>query len=199
MGWREGSRAAQFLERRLSGLRAFGVSAAGRFYPMAPLFAVSILALFLAVACSVDRSLEGLPEASALGAAPTTITVEGIEIAFSADVSRDFMPARGGKSGIMATASLRTVANESQVTYLPVLPAGVAIERLYVVRHDRVWVAKVREEPRGSVVAADVRVSAVDGPKWGPDETVDIIALVRVPRGAPVYVAVRGQRIIRLD
>lgn len=155
-------------------------------------FAVSILALFLTVACSVDRSLEGLPEAGALGAAPTTITLEGIEMAFTAEVARNFMPGADTRRGIMATASLRTVENAP-------VPAGVAIDRLYVVRQDRVWAAKVREEPRGPVVAEDVRVSAVDGPRWQPDETVDVIARVRVPRGAPVYVAVRGQRIIRLD
>ena len=165
------------------------------------------LSLFLAVACSADRALEGppepsalgsLPEASALGAAPTTITVEGTELALTAYVCRNYMPRAGGERGITATASLRTVANESQVTYLPLLPAGVAIDGLYVVRHDRVWVATVRDEGR-SINGVDLSVSAVDGPKWEPDETVDVIARVRVPRGAPVYVSVRGQRIIRLD
>ena len=108
------------------------------------------------------------------------------------------MPVAGG--GIMATASLRTVANYApRIPYLPQLPAGVAIDRVYVVRHDRVWVAKVRDEPRRSVGAVDLEVTVRDGPFWEPDETVDIIARVRVPSGAPMYVAVRGQRIGRSD
>jgi hypothetical protein len=167
---------------------------------------VNVVVLFLPVACSVDRSLAGLRERDAISAASTAITVEGVDLAFTAHVSRDYMPVAAGKYGIMVGAELQTVANWSQVpcsrgsttcfpTYSPLVPAGVAIDRLYVVQDGRVWATKVREDPR-PLQGDSFHVSARDGPHWERGQLVDIIARVDVPDGAPKYVGVKGQPIV---
>jgi hypothetical protein len=152
-----------------------------------------------ALACKPDRALEGLPAAEHFGSAQPSLMVDGIELSFSGMVSRDYMPTIGiwgnetGKKGISASARLARVPVRSSPPRRGPIPQGVVIQRIFVVKGDRVWVPRVEyrpKEPEGKHYAG-----SRDGPLWKPGELVDLYAEVSMPQGPPVYLGARGVEI----
>ncbi len=146
----------------------------------------------LAIACTPERALEGLPEAAALRAARPTFTVDGLEISLTVDVARNAMPGMP-RRGIMVGAWLKPVRTPSLKGLDLLLPEGTAITRIFVVNGDRVWVTEA--QPRGRPMDDEVRVNAGDGPDWERGQTVDVYAEVTMTRWPTVYVAARGEQI----
>lgn len=171
-------------------------------------FQVGLLwtAALLALSCGSERSsyaVEGalveLPEAQAIAAASKTLTLDGMNIVFSADVRRDFSlnlaePDREIKG---ARVLGRMSARKKGMGHVA-LPDGVAIDRIFVVREDRVWVTMVENRETGLV--GSYTVFGVDElPKWTPGTLVDVVAELRMPGGPPVYLAVRGVKVIPIS
>ena len=167
---------------------------------MVRLFLPLLLVLALAVACSRDpsQSLEKLPEADALRAATThTLSFQGEEISFNAEVARDFMPG-AGVNGLMVSGTLKRVPTRASMVLPQAFPEGLRIEQLYVLRGDRVWAPEVRGLWQGST-RSFFRAGANDGPIWDQDQPVDVFARVTIPEGGTLYLAVRGQQIRRVQ
>jgi hypothetical protein len=61
------------------------------------------------------------------------------------------------------------------------VPATLRAKDVWVVMGSEVWRAPFREERTRSETAPDYELVARDGPKWGPDVTVDVV--VRVTDG----------------
>lgn len=69
---------------------------------------------------------------------------------------------------------LTAIARVQTVDRTPV-PATLRATDVWVVLGSDVWRAAVREERPRSDTAPDYEVVARDGPKWGPDVTVDVV------------------------
>lgn len=163
-------------------------------------------AALLALSCGSERTsyaLEGplveLPEAQAFQAASKTLTLDGMNIVFLADVWRNFSlnlaePDREIKGArVWGHMSVRKKGMGHVA-----LPDGVAIDRIFVVREDRVWVTMVENRETGLV--GSYTVFGVDElPKWTPGTLVDVYAELRMPGGPPVYLAVRGVKVIPIS
>ncbi len=153
----------------------------------------------LAASCAPDRAYEGLPEARELQAAPATLTVDGMEIEFTANVSRNLMPRAPGPQevkGARVTGTLRGVPTGAASPHpIPFPYNRIAIQRLFVVSGDRVWVTKAKARERRQVGSLIMASGEDEGPKWEPGTVVDVFAEVVVPGGNLVYVAARGERV----
>ena len=107
-----------------------------------------------------------------LRAAPSTIDAGGVRLTLSASLWRDFMPP-SPPDGRPLTA----IARIQTVDRAPV-PATLRATDVWVVRGSDVWRAAFREERPRSDTAPDYEVVARDGPKWGPEVTVDVVLRV---------------------
>jgi hypothetical protein len=153
--------------------------------------------LLFALACKPDKpdsALQDLSEAGHFGSAQTSLMMDGAEFRFTCEVSRDYLDVifspELGPQGISASAKLARVPVRSSPLRLGPIPQGVVIQRILVVKGDRVWVPRVEyrpKEPEGIHYAG-----ARDGPLWEPGELVDLYAEVSMPQGPAVYLGARG-------
>jgi hypothetical protein len=152
---------------------------------------VPVLALLTgATSCTGghEGALASLPEAPALSAAPMQTTVAGTTLTLDAHAWRDMMPG-DPPQGLSVQATLRSVGGP--------IPAGVTMDRAYVVRDDRVWETPFTDEKCPSGPSFQERM-ARDGPMWGDMrrvERVDVIVRIRPPDGTAVYLSTRGEGI----
>ena len=98
-----------------------------------------------------------------------------------------------GNQGILVGARLTPVRTAELQGVPLLLPEGIVIERLFVVRGDRVWVSGV--ETRAGQTDARLQVHARGGPKWDPGMPVDVYAEVGLPGAPPTYVVSKGEQI----
>lgn len=169
------------------------------------------LTLALAVSCGsdrvaevADRPLAELPEAREIQAALRRFSINGIDIVFSAEVSRSFRLLPGGildqqqrweVGGVGVRGSLVLERTRAVRGRTVPIPDGVAIQRVFVVRGDRVWITTVSIEEDPSIGAHSF-IGVGEGPKWDYDLLLDVIAEVMMPDGDHIYVAERELRIL---
>ena len=131
----------------------------------------AVLALLsLAMSASCGKLQSGLVPTAELLSAPTSISVGGQQLTLGAELWRDFMPTIGpsepdGKP--LAAVMYFTAATGT-------VPAGLRIDRVWVVFGDEQWETATLEEhffDRYEVVARN-------GPKWGPGVNVHVIVSV---------------------
>jgi hypothetical protein len=109
---------------------------------------------------------------------------------------RDFAPGpETTAEGKPMIAVLKVTMHDATAAF----PAGVTVDRMWVLNGDQVWRTVPREEqPRGSSGRVDT-IEAVgrDGPRWGPGITVDVIVRLRDASGKTVLLRAAGQPIHR--
>jgi hypothetical protein len=132
--------------------------------------------------------------ASQLRTAPEAVTLPGGQtLRLSTYLWRDFQPV-SPVDGKPLIAVFR-VATADQTP----LPTGTRVDAAWVVFGDEVWNAQpVEEQPRESG-SPSLEVVGRNGPKWGPNASVDVIVQVRDDRNATYRLQAPQQPIARTD
>jgi hypothetical protein len=149
--------------------------------------AVTCLCVFIACSQSSPISPDVLP-ASELTSAPTRIVLGGRTLTLDASLWRDFMPV-SPPDGKPLAGALRIKTEDGSA-----VPAGVAADTAWVVHLSEVWSTLVIPQPRENT-APVYEVSVMNGPKWGPNVTVDVIVRLRDSTGHAALLRARGQTI----
>lgn len=115
---------------------------------------------------------------SDLRRAPAVVTIDGTMIQPQVVVWRDFQP--------ISPADGQPLRVSVRVT--PTVPS-VAVDRIWVLLGDSVWDATPQR------IEGSAEWLATDGPKWGPDVTVDVVSRLRAS-GATYLVRAADQTIL---
>jgi hypothetical protein len=150
----------------------------------------TIAAAVLLSGCDEPTTISTQP--GAFENVPTQVRVDGHDLTLEAHLWRDFQPISppDGKP-LIAVLWIKTADGRP-------FPAGVVADRVSVVYGDLVWTAPARQENESwhpSVLEAIAR----DGPKWGPEVTVDVVVRLRGPGGGEFLLRAPDQRIGRTD
>lgn len=135
-------------------------------------------------------------DAAALRQAPTrSAPLAGFTYSLETYLWRDFMPGPDAPAnGKPLIAVARVTVDDDTAAF----PAGVTVDRMWVVNGSEVWETVPREEqPRGSAKVETVEVVGREGPRWGPGITVDVVVRLRGPGGATTLLRAAGQPIHR--
>jgi hypothetical protein len=125
---------------------------------------------------------------SQLDSAPTRIVADGKTLTLSTSLWRDFMPI-SPPDGKPLVAVLKIAAeNGSEV------PASVTADTSWVIHSTEVWSAAVEQRPRAETAPA-YEVIARNGPKWGPDVSVDVVVRLVDSTGRSFLLRAPGQAI----
>jgi len=137
---------------------------------------------------STPASPSDLPT-SKLSSAPTRIVADGQALTLTAFLSRDFMPI-SPPDGKPLGGVLRIQTDDRS----PV-PASVRADTSWVIYDTEVWSTTVEQRARVET-APNYEVIARNGPKWGPDVTVDVVVRLRDSNGRVFLLRAPGQTII---
>jgi hypothetical protein len=152
---------------------------------MSAMVNVVVMIAAMSLACSTVPTSPGSarpdPTIGELRAAPLAVAIDGKRIEVQASLWRDFQPI-SPPDGQPLRVSIR-------------LPAAttVEVERLWVVSGDQTWNARPER------VAGTSEWTANEGPKWGPDITVNVVVRVRGSDGTDRLVRAADQVIKRVD
>ena len=133
------------------------------------------------------------PPLETLRNAPAGETLEGgTAVTLYAYLWRDFMPASppDGKP-LIASLEVRAVNPAA-------LPTDLSIEAAFVVLGDEVWSSSPQVE--GTCPSPDcIRAISREGPRWGPDVTVDVVVQIASGSSPSVLLRQPGVPISRTD
>lgn len=101
------------------------------------------------------------------------------------DAARNIMPGSPAV-GLMVRATLVSSGTP--------IPGGVALDRVYVLHGERVWVSEL-DTADHPPTSHRLEATARNGPMWGTESLVDVAVRLRVPEGSDVYLASRGVQI----
>lgn len=141
-----------------------------------------VLSLLLVCVIAGCQTAPSEPDPGDLRRVPTTAVVGGQPFTLPVDLWRDFMPF-GPPNGKPLAVVVR----------LPQHLATVAVERIWVIFGDEQWSAVAEQVPGTQDWVAR------NGPKWGPDVRVDVVALLREDNGRGVLVRAADRLIQRTD
>jgi hypothetical protein len=118
-----------------------------------------------------------------IDSAPTVLRVEHIDVTLEADLWRDFQP--------VAPPDGRGLAAVVRLTVDPFsgFRPDVVIESLHVVYGDEIWSSVPEKVPEPGGLGVLVEAISRNGPKWGPNVSVDVVAKVRTPDGTSLLKA----------
>jgi hypothetical protein len=133
-----------------------------------PIAVITILTLAVAGCGGSSPTSPSDVTRSQLAAAPTRIVADGKTLTLTTSLWRDFMPI-SPPDGRPLAAVLTIAAEDGS----PV-PATVTADTSWVIHGSEVWTAAVEQRPRAETAPA-YEVIARNGPKWGPDVSVDVI------------------------
>lgn len=125
---------------------------------------------------------------SQLIAAPTRIVADGRALTLTTSLWRDFMPI-SPPDGKPLVAVLTIVTEDGS----PV-PTTVTADTSWVIHSSGVWSAAVEQRPRAETAPA-YEVIARNGPKWGPDVSVDVVVRLVDSSGRSLLLRAPGQTI----
>jgi hypothetical protein len=133
-----------------------------------PIAVITILTLAVAGCGGSSPTSPSDVTRSQLAAAPTRIVADGKTLTLTTSLWRDFMPI-SPPDGRPLAAVLTIAAEDGS----PV-PATVTADTSWVIHSSEVWTAAVEQRPRAETAPA-YEVIARNGPKWGPDVSVDVV------------------------
>ena len=123
---------------------------------------------------------------------PATVQVDGHELTLEVSLWRDFQPI-SPPDGRPLVAILWVKTTDGRP-----FPAGVTADQVSVVFGDQVWTAPARKEQPSNQPSV-LEVVARDGPRWGPNVTVDVVVRLRGPGGSDHLLRAPDQLIGRTD
>jgi hypothetical protein len=108
-----------------------------------------------------------------LRAAPEKVEINGSEYTLETDLWRDFMPVSPPDgSPLMALVKIKA-AGETAIS------SKIDATRLWVVKDEEIWETEFTSE-EFSTTGDTLEKVARDGPKWGPEITVDVVVKIVV-------------------
>lgn len=128
-----------------------------------------------------------------LRAAPVTVMVGQQALVLVPSLWRDFQPI-SPPDGKPLVAVLRVKANDGAA-----LASTFHVDGAWVIYGAEVWTASVGEEKLASPSPVYYEVVARDGPKWGPNVSVDVVVRIREPSGSSKLLRAAAQLIQRTD
>ena len=137
-------------------------------------------ALSLLVVCGCSRGGPTGPDSlldSNLTSAPTSTVLAGHTLTLRASLWRDFQPITP-PDGKPLVAVLQVTTDDGS----PV-PSSIRAEFVWIIYGTEVWTSVPQEERARAETAPLYEVVARDGPKWGPDVTVDVVVRLRDGNG----------------
>lgn len=121
-----------------------------------PFIFILYISLFISSCASADE----------LRSSPTTVNIGSSALTLDAYVWRDFMPPTDTNGDPMrSTVTLNLISG-------PEILNEVHLVRQYVVYENEVWTADLQDLSIGS---STYQGTSINGPKWGPDVSVDVI------------------------
>ena len=153
---------------------------------------LSLVFLVAAGSCSATRMTASVPTGD-LQAAPVSVIVGRQTLVLVPFLWRDFMPV-SPPDGKPLVAVLRVQANDGAA-----LAATFHVDGAWVIYGAEVWAASVGEEKLASPSTVYYEVVARDGPKWGPNVSVDVVVRIREPSGSSQLLRAAAQLIRRTD
>lgn len=147
-------------------------------------------ALFTLSACSSQApTAPDEPSTRDLTAAPTSVMLGGSTLTLDTSLWRDFMPISppDGKP-LVGVLRVRTV-NGSMV------PDTVRADAVWVIFGEQVWSPAAREERSRTETSPVYELVVRDGPKWGPNVTVDVVVRLREASGPGLLLRAANQPI----
>lgn len=125
---------------------------------------------------------------SQLISAPPRIVADGKTLTLTSSLWRDFMPISPPDGKPLVAVLTIATADGSPV------PATVTADTSWVIHSSDVWSAAVEQRPRAETAPA-YEVIARNGPKWGPDVTVDVVVRLVDSTGRSFLLRAPGQTI----
>ena len=153
--------------------------------------AAAVLATLAMVSCSDDPTGPGGSVAELRGA-PVSVDVAGRKLSLETDLWRDFAPITPPQGRPLA-AVLRIHANAGA------LPSGLEANAVWVVYGDQVWATEDLDIRPPDATQPYLEVVARNGPKWGPDVTVDVIVRLVDAEDRRWLLRAANQTILRTD
>ena len=133
----------------------------------------ALTATLILNACGGSSSTAPSLLRSGLAAAPIRVVLAGKSLVLDASLWRDFMPI-SPPDGRPLTAVLQVRAEDGSR-----VPATVGVDMVWVLNGADAWSTVPREERSRNETAPIYELVARDGPKWGPDITVDVVVRLR--------------------
>lgn len=137
---------------------------------------IVLFVLFAFISCNKNK-IDGTVQtniilANSLRSSPDTITFAGAMFYLKADLSRDFMP-QSPRNGKPLLCSNNLIEKDS----LPI-SSNVKLIRQYVINGNDIWTNEYSQinNYQSFTLQGIVR----DGPKWGPNITVDVVCEFKI-------------------
>ncbi len=160
--------------------------------------AIAFLGVLALTGCTASNGpwvvrLEDLPEGADIVSAPDQVEVASRQYILETYLWRDFMPISppDGKP-LIAKATILA-------TDLQPFPSDLDADRLYVINGEEAWVVDLPARQGPLLPDYQLKKIARDGPKWGPDVTVDVVVRLVEPGGSEYLLRAVDQMIWRTD
>ena len=153
---------------------------------------LSLVLLVGAGSCSAARTIAPVSTRD-LQAAPVSVIVGQQTVVLVPSLWRDFQPI-SPPDGKPLVAVLRVQATDGAA-----LAATFHVDGAWVINGAEVWTASVGEEKLASPSPVYYEVVARDGPKWGPNVSVDVVIRIRESSGSSQLLRAAAQLIRRTD
>jgi hypothetical protein len=126
---------------------------------------------------------------SDLLSAPTHVVADHQGITLTAFLARDFMPIAPPDGRPLGGVLRFKTDDGSRVS------PGITADAAWVIRDTEVWSAAVDQQPR-SAAGPHYEVVVRDGPKWGPNIDVAVVARLRDSTGRTMLLRAPAQTIV---
>lgn len=115
----------------------------------------------------VEKSKSGFEFIHVLESSPQTVVVENNSLVLETNLSRDFQPICEEDGGpLYCCLELKNDQNLN-------LHEKIQLKKIYVIHGGKVWSKDIQDYNSGP--ENSVKGIAFNGPKWGPDITVDVV------------------------
>jgi hypothetical protein len=156
--------------------------------PRIPIAVTALLVLAIAGCGGSSPTSPSDVSRDQLVSAPTRIVADGKTLTLTTSLWRDFMPI-SPPDGKPLVAVLTIAADDGSA-----VPATVTADTSWVILSSDVWTAAVEQRSRAETAPA-YEVIARNGPKWGPDVTVDVVVRLTDSTGRTFLLRAAGQTI----
>lgn len=139
---------------------------------MKKIWFIALVAIFSFGSCKKEKFKNNIQTnaklAKELRSSATDVNIENRTLLLTTNLWRDFMPSTNETNG----GGLLCVNNLTTIDNMPIQNT-VKLKRQYIVNGDKIWTADYNEVR----TKADSKLEGVvrNGPKWGPNITVDVI------------------------
>jgi hypothetical protein len=124
-----------------------------------------------------------------------TLEINGSPCILETSLYRDFFPGVYAHRNHSLIASVSIVNTDSMA-----ISKRTVFRRLFVIHDEKIWISVPRNDPSTIQEVFKLGKLSTDGPEWGPDEYVDVVAELGEDNTSPSHFLIaRNQKIIRIE